>query len=122
MVIDAFEASESDVSRVASRAVADASKNGWVMCTLTPTGSALNIKELAEPVLSWAVAEGDRVADAGADDGQVLAGTRADDGSFIGTTQLLRTRLIEPPTFRRDEVLEGIAPVLHSADADGGAQ
>ena len=32
------------------------------------------------------------------EDGQVLAGTRGDDGSFIGTTKLLRTRLIEPPT------------------------
>jgi L-aminopeptidase/D-esterase-like protein len=52
------------------------------------------------------------------EDGQVLAGTRADDGSFIGTTKLMRTRLIEPPTFRREELLENTTLVCLMTDAD----
>ena len=35
------------------------------------------------------------------EDGQVLAGTRGDDGGFIGTTKLIRTRPIEPPELPR---------------------
>jgi L-aminopeptidase/D-esterase-like protein len=52
------------------------------------------------------------------EDGQVMAGTRADDGSFIGTTKLLRTRLIEPPTFRRGEPLENTTLVCLMTDAE----
>ena len=52
------------------------------------------------------------------EDGQVLAGTRADDGSFIGTTKLLRTRLIEPPSFRRGEPLENTTLVCLMTDAE----
>jgi L-aminopeptidase/D-esterase-like protein len=52
------------------------------------------------------------------EDGQVMAGTRDDDGSFIGTTKLLRTRLIEPPTFRRGEPLENTTLVALMTDAE----
>ena len=52
------------------------------------------------------------------EDGQVLAGTRGDDGSFIGSTQQIRTRLIEPPTFRRGEPLENTTLVCLMTDAE----
>jgi L-aminopeptidase/D-esterase-like protein len=52
------------------------------------------------------------------EDGQVMAGTRADDGSFIGTTKLMRTRLIERPAFRRGEPLENTTLVCLMTDAD----
>ena len=52
------------------------------------------------------------------EDGQVLAGTRADDGSFVRTTQQLRTRPIEMPAFRRAEPLESTTLVCLMTDAD----
>jgi L-aminopeptidase/D-esterase-like protein len=51
------------------------------------------------------------------EDGQVLAGTRGDDGSFIGTTRQLRTRLIEPPSYRRGEPVENTTLVCLMTDA-----
>jgi L-aminopeptidase/D-esterase-like protein len=53
-----------------------------------------------------------------ADDGSVLAGTRGDDGAFIGTTRQLRTRLIEPPSYRRGEPVENTTLVCLMTDAD----
>jgi L-aminopeptidase/D-esterase-like protein len=50
-------------------------------------------------------------------DGSVLAGTRGDDGSFIGTTQQLRTRLIDPPRWRRGEPTENTTLVCLATDA-----
>jgi L-aminopeptidase/D-esterase-like protein len=50
-------------------------------------------------------------------DGAVLAGTRGDDGSFVGTTQQLRTRLIEPPRYRRGEPTENTTLVCLATDA-----
>jgi L-aminopeptidase/D-esterase-like protein len=47
----------------------------------------------------------------------VLAGTRGDDGSFIGTTRQLRTRLIEPPRYRRGEPTENTTLVCLMTDA-----
>jgi L-aminopeptidase/D-esterase-like protein len=52
------------------------------------------------------------------EDGKVLAGTRADDGSFIGSTKLIRTRPIEPPSFRRGEPLENTTLVCLMTDAE----
>jgi L-aminopeptidase/D-esterase-like protein len=52
------------------------------------------------------------------EDGQVLAGTRGDDGGFIGTTKLMRTRLIELPTFRRGAAVENTTLVCLMTDAD----
>jgi L-aminopeptidase/D-esterase-like protein len=51
------------------------------------------------------------------DDGQVMAGTRGDDGSFIGTTKQLRTRLIEAPRYRRGEPTENTTLVCLMTDA-----
>ena len=50
-------------------------------------------------------------------DGAVLAGTRGDDGSFIGTTKQLRTRLIEPPRYRKGEPTENTTLVCLTTDA-----
>ena len=52
------------------------------------------------------------------EDGQVLAGTRADDGAFVGTTKMLRTRPIEAPVFRRAEPLESTTLVCLMTDAE----
>jgi L-aminopeptidase/D-esterase-like protein len=51
------------------------------------------------------------------EDGQVLAGTRGDDGAFVGTTRQLRTRLIEPPRYRRGEPTENTTLVCLATDA-----
>lgn len=51
------------------------------------------------------------------EDGEVLAGTRGDDGSFIGTTRQLRTRLIEPLRYRRGEPTENTTLVCLATDA-----
>jgi L-aminopeptidase/D-esterase-like protein len=51
------------------------------------------------------------------EDGSVLAGTRGDDGSFIGTTKQLRTRLIEPPRYRRGEPTANTTLVCLTTDA-----
>jgi L-aminopeptidase/D-esterase-like protein len=50
-------------------------------------------------------------------DGQVMAGARGDDGSFIGTTRQLRTRLIEPPHYRKGEPTENTTLVCLTTDA-----
>jgi L-aminopeptidase/D-esterase-like protein len=51
------------------------------------------------------------------ENGAVLAGTRGDDGSFIGTTNQLRTRLIEVPRYRRGEPTENTTLVCIATDA-----
>jgi L-aminopeptidase/D-esterase-like protein len=51
------------------------------------------------------------------EDGSVLAGTRGDDGSFIGTTNQLRTRLIEAPRWRPGEAAENTTLVCLATDA-----
>jgi L-aminopeptidase/D-esterase-like protein len=52
------------------------------------------------------------------ENGRVLAGTRGDDGGFIGTTRQLRTRLIEPPRYRRGEPVENTTLVCLMTDAE----
>jgi L-aminopeptidase/D-esterase-like protein len=51
------------------------------------------------------------------ENGSVLAGTRGDDGSFIGTTEQLRTRLIEAPRWRPGEAAENTTLVCLATDA-----
>lgn len=53
-----------------------------------------------------------------AEDGTILAGTRGDDGRFIGTTTQLRTRLIEPPRYRKGEPTENTTLVCIATDAE----
>jgi L-aminopeptidase/D-esterase-like protein len=52
------------------------------------------------------------------EDGGVLAGTRGADGRFIGSTKLIRTRPIEPPSFRKGEPLENTTLVCLMTDAE----
>ena len=52
------------------------------------------------------------------EDGRVLAGTRSDDGSFAGSTKMIRTRPIEPPSFRKAEPLENTTLVCLMTDAE----
>lgn len=52
------------------------------------------------------------------EDGRVLAGTRADDGSFAGSTKMIRTRPIEPPSFRKGEPLENTTLVCLMTNAE----
>jgi L-aminopeptidase/D-esterase-like protein len=58
------------------------------------------------------------VGDVIAEDGAVLAGTRGEDGSYIGSTRLIRTRPIEPPSFTRGEPLENTTLVCLMTDAE----
>jgi L-aminopeptidase/D-esterase-like protein len=51
------------------------------------------------------------------EEGSVLAGTRGDDGSFIGTTKQLRTRFIEAPRWRPGEATENTTLVCLATDA-----
>jgi L-aminopeptidase/D-esterase-like protein len=82
------------------------------------SGVGLAKQHLPQGAKLVALAVANAFGDVIGEDGQVMAGTRADDGSFIGTTKLLRTRLIEPPTFRRGEPLENTTLVCLMTDAD----
>jgi L-aminopeptidase/D-esterase-like protein len=82
------------------------------------SGVGLAKQHLPQGAMLVALAVVNAFGDVIGDDGQVLAGTRADDGSFIGTTQQLRTRLIEPPTFRRGEPVENTTLVCLMTDAE----
>jgi len=82
------------------------------------SGVGLARQHLPQGAMLVALAVVNAFGDVIGDDGRVLAGTRDDDGSFIGTTQQLRTRLIEPPTFRRGEPLENTTLVCLMTDAD----
>jgi L-aminopeptidase/D-esterase-like protein len=52
-----------------------------------------------------------------AEDGRVLAGTRGSDGGFVGTTAVMRKRLIEPPSFKREGVVGNTTLVCLATDA-----
>jgi L-aminopeptidase/D-esterase-like protein len=52
-----------------------------------------------------------------AEDGSILAGTRGDDGSFIGTTKQFRTRLLELPRYRKGELVQNTTLVCIATDA-----
>jgi L-aminopeptidase/D-esterase-like protein len=82
------------------------------------SGVGLAKQHLPQGAMLVALAVVNAFGDVIGDDGRVLAGTRDDDGSFIGTTQQLRTRLIEPPSFRRGEPLENTTLVCLMTDAD----
>jgi L-aminopeptidase/D-esterase-like protein len=53
-----------------------------------------------------------------AEDGSVLAGTRGEDGSFVGTAKVLREQVIEPPRYRREEPLQNTTLVCLVTDAE----
>jgi L-aminopeptidase/D-esterase-like protein len=80
-------------------------------------GVGLSAQHLPQGAKLTALAVVNAVGDVIAEDGTVLAGARGDDGSFIGTTQQLRTRLIEPPQYRRGEPTENTTLVCLATDA-----
>jgi L-aminopeptidase/D-esterase-like protein len=51
------------------------------------------------------------------EDGKVLAGTRGEDGGFVGTTAVLRKRLVEPPSFKREGPVGNTTLVCVMTDA-----
>jgi L-aminopeptidase/D-esterase-like protein len=51
------------------------------------------------------------------EDGEVLAGTRGDDGSFVRTTTVIRRRLIEPPEIDREGMVGNTTLVCLVTDA-----
>jgi len=82
------------------------------------SGVGLAKQHLPQGAKLTALAVVNAVGDVIGEDGQVLAGTRGDDGAFIGTTKQLRTRLIELPTFRRGEPVENTTLVCLMTDAE----
>jgi len=51
------------------------------------------------------------------EDGSVLAGPRAEDGTFVRTAKLLREQIFEPPSYRRGEPIENTTLVCIVTDA-----
>jgi L-aminopeptidase/D-esterase-like protein len=49
--------------------------------------------------------------------GEVLAGTRGEDGSFVGTTSIMRKRLFEPPSLEREGAAGNTTLVCLMTDA-----
>jgi L-aminopeptidase/D-esterase-like protein len=82
------------------------------------SGVGISAQHLPQGAKLVALAVVNAFGDVIAEDGSVLAGTRGDDGSFIGTTRQLRTRLIEPPRYRRGEPVENTTLVCLMTDAD----
>jgi L-aminopeptidase/D-esterase-like protein len=80
-------------------------------------GFGLAAQHLPQGAKLTALAVVNAFGDVIGEDGAVLAGTRGDDGTFIGTTQQLRTRLIEPPRWRRGEPTENTTLICLATDA-----
>jgi L-aminopeptidase/D-esterase-like protein len=82
------------------------------------TGVGLAAQALPQGPQLAAVAVVNAFGDVLAEDGSVLAGTRSDDGSFVGTAKVLRERVIEPPAYRRDAQLESTTLVCLVTNAE----
>jgi L-aminopeptidase/D-esterase-like protein len=80
-------------------------------------GVGISAQHLPQGAKLTSIAVVNAIGDVIGEDGQVLAGARGDDGSFIGTTKQLRTRLIEPPRFKRGEPVENTTLVCLATDA-----
>ena len=81
------------------------------------TGVGMAKQHLPQGAKLVALAVVNAFGDVIGEDGQVLAGTRGEDGGFIGSTKLIRTRPIEVPTFRRGEPLQNTTLVCLMTDA-----
>jgi L-aminopeptidase/D-esterase-like protein len=81
------------------------------------SGVGLAAQHLPQGAKLTALAVVNAFGDVIGEDGSVLAGTRGDDGSFIGTTQQLRTRLIEAPRWRPGEPAQNTTLVCLVTDA-----
>jgi L-aminopeptidase/D-esterase-like protein len=82
------------------------------------SGVGLAVQHLPQGAKLAALAVVNAFGDVIGEDGRVLAGTRGDDGEFIGTTRQLRTRLIEMPSYRRGEPVENTTLVCLMTDAE----
>jgi L-aminopeptidase/D-esterase-like protein len=83
------------------------------------TGVGLAVQHLPQPegarmaALAVVNAWGDVIGE----DGRVLAGTRGDDGRFVGTTATLRRRPFELPNFKREGTVGNTTLVCLMTDA-----
>jgi L-aminopeptidase/D-esterase-like protein len=81
------------------------------------SGVGLAAQHLPQGAKLTALAVVNAFGDVIGSDGSVLAGARGDDGAFIGTTQQLRTRLMDPPRWRRGEPTENTTLICLMTDA-----
>jgi L-aminopeptidase/D-esterase-like protein len=82
------------------------------------SGVGLATQELPQGPRLAALAVVNAFGDVLAEDGSVLAGTRSEDGSFVGTAKVLREQVVEPPSYRRGEQLENTTLVCLVTDAE----
>jgi L-aminopeptidase/D-esterase-like protein len=83
------------------------------------SGVGLAVQHLPQPegASLCALAVVNAFGDVIAEDGRVLAGTRGDDGTFVGSTAMLRKRLFTPPSVEREEVAGNTTLVCVMTDA-----
>jgi L-aminopeptidase/D-esterase-like protein len=83
------------------------------------SGVGLAVQHLPQPegARLCALAVVNAFGDVIGEDGRVLAGTRDDDGEFVGATAQLRKRLFTPPGLEREEVAGNTTLVCLMTDA-----
>jgi L-aminopeptidase/D-esterase-like protein len=81
------------------------------------SGVGMAKQHLADEARMTALAIVNAFGDVIGEDGQVLAGTRAEDGGFVRSTDLIRKRLIELPKYRRDGTVGNTTLVCLMTDA-----
>jgi L-aminopeptidase/D-esterase-like protein len=84
------------------------------------SGVGFAVQHLPEPqgARICALAVVNAFGDVIAEDGRVLAGTRGDDGMFVGSTAVIRKRLIALPTVEREEIAGNTTLVCVMTDAE----
>jgi len=82
------------------------------------SGVGLASQDLPQGARIAALAVVNAFGDVVAEDGSVLAGPRAKDGTFMRTAKLLREEVFEPPSYRRGEPIENTTLVCIATDAD----
>jgi L-aminopeptidase/D-esterase-like protein len=81
------------------------------------TGVGLAVQHLPQGSRMAALAVVNAFGDVIGEDGRVLAGTRGEDGRFVGSTSIIRKRLIEPPDFGREDMPGNTTLVCLMTDA-----
>lgn len=82
------------------------------------SGVGLAAQDLPQGPRLAALAVVNAFGDVLAEDGSVLAGPRAEGGGFVRTAEVLRTRLFDPPSYRRGEPTENTTLVCLMSDAE----
>jgi L-aminopeptidase/D-esterase-like protein len=82
------------------------------------SGVGLAVQDLPHGPRMAALAVVNAFGDVLSEDGSVLAGPRAGDGSFVRTAEVLRTQVVEPPSYRRGEPVENTTLVCVMTDAE----